>query len=49
MLKGYLRMIQKEMDLHGNVEPEVEREILLKYFDGYEFEDEEEAIKFFIS
>lgn len=49
MLKGFLRIIQNEMDLHGNVEPEVEREILLKYFDGYEFEDEEEIIKFFIA
>lgn len=49
MLKTYLRMIQNEMGLQGKPDPEVEREILLKYFDGYEFEDEEESIKFFIA
>lgn len=49
MLKGYLKRIQKEMDLHGETAPATEREVLLKYFNGYKFENKEEAIKFFIA
>lgn len=49
MLKSYLRIIQNEEGLRGQVDPDTERYILLKYFDNYEFEDEEEVVKFYIA
>lgn len=48
-LRAYLQEIQEVEDLHGKIDDEKTREVLLKYFRNYDFADREEAIKFFIA